>query len=49
MFRWFLQSLPRSLRGFVAPRYRPERHYMRGFGPACAARRMVGPSSGQAV
>jgi len=22
----------------VAHRYRPERHYMRGYGPACAAR-----------
>ena len=24
---------------FAARRYRPERHYMRGYGPACAARR----------
>jgi hypothetical protein len=23
---------------FVAPRYHPERHYMRGPGPACARR-----------
>lgn len=23
---------------FLAPSYRPERHYMRGPGPACAAR-----------
>ncbi len=26
------------IREFVAPTYRPERHYMRGPGPACAAR-----------
>lgn len=26
------------LREFIAPSYRPERHYMRGPGPACAAR-----------
>lgn len=25
-------------REFVAPSYRPERHYMRGPGPACARR-----------
>ncbi len=25
-------------REFLAPSYRPERHYMRGPGPACAAR-----------
>lgn len=28
-----------ALRDFVSPRYRPERHYMRGPGPACARRR----------
>ncbi|MFC3220529.1 hypothetical protein ACFOEZ_16015 [Tianweitania populi] len=28
----------RSLREFVVPTYRPERHYMRGPGPACARR-----------
>jgi hypothetical protein len=27
-----------TLREFVAPTYRPERHYMRGPGPACARR-----------
>ncbi len=27
-----------AAREFVAPRYRPERHYMRGPGPACARR-----------
>jgi hypothetical protein len=31
-----------KVRDFVAPRYRPEKHYMRGFGPACAARRVAG-------
>ena len=25
-----------ALREFLAPSYRPERHYMRGPGPACA-------------
>jgi hypothetical protein len=25
-----------GLRGFLAPRYQPERHYMRGPGPACS-------------
>jgi hypothetical protein len=33
-----VRQLPTRVRGFVAPRYRPEKHYMRGFGPACAAR-----------
>ncbi|WP_284144887.1 hypothetical protein [Tianweitania aestuarii] len=28
----------RSMREFFAPTYRPERHYMRGPGPACARR-----------
>lgn len=28
----------RAVREFVAPTYRPERHYMRGPGPACARR-----------
>ncbi len=32
-----------AIREFVAPTYRPERHYMRGPGPACA-RRMGGTS-----
>ncbi len=27
-----------AMREFVAPSYRPERHYMRGPGPACARR-----------
>lgn len=29
------------MREFVAPSYRPERHYMRGPGPACAKRGTV--------
>ena len=33
-----IHQIPRRLRCFVAPPYRPEKHYMRGFGPACAAR-----------
>ncbi|PSJ60190.1 hypothetical protein [Pseudaminobacter soli (ex Li et al. 2025)] len=28
-----------ALREFIAPTYRPERHYMRGPGPACERRR----------
>lgn len=28
----------RRLREFIAPSYHPERHYMRGPGPACARR-----------
>ena len=27
-----------NLREFIAPTYHPERHYMRGPGPACARR-----------
>ena len=34
-----VQGLPTRLRRLVAPRYRPEKHYMRGYGPASAARR----------
>ena len=30
-----------SIRGFVVPSYRPELHYMRGFGPACARREVL--------
>jgi hypothetical protein len=33
--------LAASIREFVAPSYRPELHYMRGFGPACARRAML--------
>ncbi len=35
--RAFARTLSR-LRGLFAPPYHPERHYMRGPGPACAAR-----------
>jgi hypothetical protein len=34
-----IHELPKRVRRLVAPSYRPEKHYMRGFGPACAARR----------
>lgn len=32
------QFCMRAIREFVVPSYRPERHYMRGPGPACARR-----------
>ena len=32
-----------AIREFISPTYRPERHYMRGPGPACARR---GPTIG---
>lgn len=31
-------QLASAVREFLAPRYRPELHYMRGPGPACARR-----------
>lgn len=30
-----------AVREFVAPTYRPERHYMRGPGPACERRQQA--------
>ena len=30
-----------TFREFIAPTYQPERHYMRGPGPACARRRAM--------
>ena len=33
-----IEALPTRVRRLMQPRYRPERHYMRGYGPACAAR-----------
>ena len=33
-----VRGMPKKIRELIAPRYRPERHYMRGAGPACAAR-----------
>lgn len=39
MGRWALITwLASAFREFVAPRYRPELHYMRGPGPASARR-----------
>jgi len=39
MERWALiTQLASAFHEFVAPRYRPELHYMRGPGPACARR-----------
>lgn len=37
-FLGIINGLGHKFRDFLAPRYRPEKHYMRGFGPACAAR-----------
>ncbi|MEP9370539.1 hypothetical protein [Mesorhizobium sp. KR1-2] len=34
-----ITSYATALREFIAPTYRPERHYMRGPGPACERRR----------
>jgi hypothetical protein len=36
-----LQGVQLHVRHLFAPRYRPEKHYMRGFGPASAARRAM--------
>lgn len=33
-----LRDTLRVVREFIVPSYRPERHYMRGPGPACARR-----------
>ena len=33
-----LRSMMTAFREWAANRYRPEKHYMRGPGPACAAR-----------
>ncbi len=38
--RAFARTLSR-LSGLFAPPYHPERHYMRGPGPACAARALL--------
>jgi len=37
-FTKWIRHLGETARDFFAPTYRPERHYMRGAGPACAAR-----------
>jgi hypothetical protein len=34
-------QLVSAVREFIAPRYRPEFHYMRGPGPACARREQI--------
>ena len=42
MILWSLITQPASaFREFVAPRYRPELHYMRGPGPAYARRAVM--------
>lgn len=41
-FLQIISEFPKRVRTFVAPRYRPEKHYMRGSGPACAARLAAG-------
>jgi hypothetical protein len=44
---WILiEQLASSFREFVAPRYRPELHYMRGPGPAFARRTLIVESRG---
>ena len=35
-FKAWFQTLPLQLRQLLVPGYRPELHYMRGPGPACA-------------
>ncbi|MFZ2103010.1 MAG: hypothetical protein WAU86_20845 [Oricola sp.] len=40
-FKSFGQTLA-TIRDFMWPDYRPERHYMRGPGPACARRQAHG-------
>ncbi|MBD0414885.1 hypothetical protein [Oryzicola mucosus] len=35
-------KLAAAFREFVSPTYRPERHYMRGPGPACSRRLDMG-------
>jgi hypothetical protein len=38
MLHRLVHAIPISVRRLMKPRYRPERYYMRGYGPACAAR-----------
>jgi hypothetical protein len=40
-----LAQLALTMKEFVWPSYRPERHYMRGPGPACARRGSFGPGA----
>jgi hypothetical protein len=41
MFRRIIKAIPQGVRRLLQYRYRPERHYMRGRGPACAARNPI--------
>lgn len=38
VFLSVVRVLPMKIRSWLQPRYHPERHYMRGEGPACARR-----------
>lgn len=42
----FIAHSASALRQFIAPTYRPERHYMRGPGPACERRRHMMETAG---
>ncbi|KFB11365.1 hypothetical protein [Nitratireductor basaltis] len=41
----FISRFVQSLKASLLQRYHPERHYMRGPGPACARRRSGGRSA----
>ena len=43
-FHAFMTDWVSAVRDFIAPQYRPERHYMRGPGPKC--REMKAASAG---
>jgi hypothetical protein len=42
-------TIAAAIRNFVAPSYRPERHYMRGPGPACARRQGLSATTARAT
>lgn len=42
MTRTTLSDIFCAIREFLRPSYQPERHYMRGPGPACARRSVAG-------
>lgn len=44
LFKLFV-ACGKAVRRFLAPRYHPERHYMRGPGPACERRTREGRSA----
>lgn len=48
-FWYSLTTCAHAIREFVAPTYRPERHYMRGPGPACARMRHVSQQVGASL